>query len=100
MAEDRIPEMPRDGGHIEEPTAKVPGSDVRNGTRPSVNISSKNGAISVSIARRDAHTKEDARVPITVPFGVTIPNTFRYCSIPIYFSFYPLLLLCLSLCVR
>jgi hypothetical protein len=34
-----------------------------------VDISSKNGAISISIALMDAHTKADARVPITARCG-------------------------------
>jgi hypothetical protein len=69
MTEDRIREMPGDGADIEERTPKVPGLDVRNRTRQPVNISSKNGAMSVSIARIDTNTKVDARVLIAVPFG-------------------------------
>jgi hypothetical protein len=69
MAEDRIREMPGDGADIEERTPKMPDSDVRNGTGQAVNISSKNGAMSVSIARMDTNTKVDAQVLIAVPFG-------------------------------
>jgi hypothetical protein len=58
--------MPGDGGDIEERTPKVPGSDVRNGTRQPVNISSKNGASSIRIARIDADAKANARIPIAV----------------------------------
>jgi hypothetical protein len=61
--------MPGGEADIEEWALKAPGSDVRNGTRQSMNISSKNGAMSVGIARRDVHAKADARVPIAVPFG-------------------------------
>jgi hypothetical protein len=69
MAEDRIREMPGDGVDIEERIPRVPGSDVRNGTRQPVNISWKNGATSVSIARIDADAKANVRIPIAVPFG-------------------------------
>jgi hypothetical protein len=69
MAEDRIREMPGDGADIEEWISKVPDSDVRNGTRQPVDISMKNGAMSVSIARIHPHAKADARVPIAAPFG-------------------------------
>jgi hypothetical protein len=69
MAEDRIREMPGDGADIEKRTPKMPDSDVRNGTRQAVNILSKNGAMSVSIARIDADAKANARIPIAVPFG-------------------------------
>jgi hypothetical protein len=61
--------MPGDGADIEEWTPKVQGSDVRNGTRQPANISSKNGAMSVSIARIDADGKADARVSIAMPSG-------------------------------
>jgi hypothetical protein len=54
--------MAGDGADIETGSPKVPGSDVRNGTRQPVTISLKNGAMSVSIARIDA------RVPIVVSF--------------------------------
>jgi hypothetical protein len=65
MAENRIREMPGNGADIEKQTPKIPGSDVRNGTRQPVNISSKNGAMSVSIPRRDAG------ISITMPFERT-----------------------------
>jgi hypothetical protein len=55
MAEDRIHEMARDGADIEERAPTVPHADARNGTRPPGNISSKNGGMSVSIARIGAH---------------------------------------------
>jgi hypothetical protein len=61
--------MEGDAGDIEERILKLSGSDVRHGTRHPVNISPKNGAISVGSARTDAHAKADARVPITPPFG-------------------------------
>jgi hypothetical protein len=48
MAENQIRERRGDGVDIEEQ-----GSTVRNGTRQPVNISSKNGAISVNIASID-----------------------------------------------
>jgi hypothetical protein len=60
--------MAGDGADIEEQILKVSDSNVRHGTR---NISPKNGAISVGIARRDAHTKAYARVAIALPFGWT-----------------------------
>jgi hypothetical protein len=47
----------------------MPGSDVRNGTRQGVNISSKNSAMFVSIASIDADAKANARIPIAVSFG-------------------------------
>jgi hypothetical protein len=68
MPEDRIREMPGDGADIDTRTSKVPGSDVRNRTRHPVNISSKNGAMSVSIASIDADAKANARIPIAMPF--------------------------------
>jgi hypothetical protein len=61
--------MAGDGADIEERIPKVPDSDVRNGTRQPVTISSKNGAMSVSIARIDIHAKTDARVQIAAPFS-------------------------------
>jgi hypothetical protein len=60
--------MPGDGADIEKRIPKVAGSDVRNGTRQPVDISSKNGAMSVSIARIDADIKANARIPIAMPF--------------------------------
>jgi hypothetical protein len=65
IAEDRIHEMPGDGAEIEERTPKVPGSDARNEMRQPVNISSKNGTMSVSIAS----------VPIAVPFRSALTIT-------------------------
>jgi hypothetical protein len=61
--------MPGDGTDIEERTSKLPVSDVRNRTRQPVNISSKNGAMSVTIARIDADAKADARVPMAAPLA-------------------------------
>jgi hypothetical protein len=49
--------MPGDGAGIEQQAPKVPGSDVRNGTPQPANISSKNAAMPVSIAKRDTDTK-------------------------------------------
>jgi hypothetical protein len=74
MAEDRTCEKPGDGQKSKQMNQKVAGSDIRNGTRQPVNISPKDGAMSVSIARIDAHTKHstpdvDGGVPIAVPFG-------------------------------
>jgi hypothetical protein len=68
MTEDRIREMPGDGADIAKRTPKIPVSNVRNGTRQPVNISSKNGAMSVSIARIDADAKANARIPIAMRF--------------------------------
>jgi hypothetical protein len=69
MAEDRLREMRGDGSDIEERTSDMLDSDVRKKTRQPVNISSKNGAMSVSIVRIDAHAKADACVQLAVPFG-------------------------------
>jgi hypothetical protein len=69
MAEGRIREMPGDGADIEARTPKAPDSDVRNGPCQLVKISSKNGAASVSITRRDGHAKANAHVQLAVPFG-------------------------------
>jgi hypothetical protein len=71
MAEYRIREMPGDGADVEKRTPKVPGSDVRNGTRQPVNISSKNGAMSVSIPRRNSDAKANAGISIAIPFERT-----------------------------
>jgi hypothetical protein len=57
MAEDWIREIRGDGADIEARTRKAPGSAIGNGTRQPGNISSKNGAMFVSIARRNAHAK-------------------------------------------
>jgi hypothetical protein len=71
MAKDRIREMPGNGADVGKRTPKVPGSDVRSGTRQAVNISSKNGAMSVSLPRRDADAKANAGIPIAMPFERT-----------------------------
>jgi hypothetical protein len=60
--------MPGNGADIGKRTPKVPGSDVRNGTRQPVNISLKDGAMSVSIARIDADAKANACIPVAMPF--------------------------------
>jgi hypothetical protein len=67
MAEDRIREMRGDRADIKERTPKVPNSDVRNETRQPVNISSKNGTMSVSISTRDAHIKAQGPVQTSGP---------------------------------
>jgi hypothetical protein len=70
MAGDLVREKPGDGADIQELTREVRSSDVRNGTHRLANISPKKGAMSVSIARRNAQAKADARVPIVVVFGM------------------------------
>jgi hypothetical protein len=84
MAEDRIREMAGDGADIEERTLKLSGSDVRNGTRRPVNISLRNGAISVSIARIDAQRSSFLSEEIVhsimrqIRISVTFPRTQRF----------------------
>jgi hypothetical protein len=61
--------MAGDGADFDERVPKMPRSNVRNGMHQPVNISLKNSAMFVSMARIDTYTKVDARVQITAPFG-------------------------------